>query len=65
MRNFAPHKPRTRRSAHRSVTELEDDIRRWINDWNSNPRPSAWTKTADEILETFAVYCLRITGPGR
>jgi hypothetical protein len=28
-----------RRSAHRSVTELENDIRKWINEWNKNPRP--------------------------
>ena len=33
-----------RRSAHRSVTELETDIRKWINEWNNkNPRPFAWT----------------------
>jgi hypothetical protein len=37
-----------RRSAHRSVTELEDDIRRWISEWNKNPRPFIWTKSADE-----------------
>jgi transposase len=49
-----------RRSAHRSVTELEDDIRRWINEWNSNPRPFTWTKPADEILETLAAYCQRV-----
>ena len=39
-----------RRSAHRSVTELETDIRKWINEWNKDPRPFVWTKTADEIL---------------
>jgi transposase len=53
-----------RRSAHRSVTELEDDIRRWISEWNKNPRAFAWTKSADDILETLASYCQRITGPG-
>jgi hypothetical protein len=42
--------------AHRSVTELEDDIRRWINEWNKNPKPFIWTKTADDILETLAPY---------
>jgi hypothetical protein len=25
-----------RRSAHRSVTELEADIRKWINEWNKH-----------------------------
>jgi transposase len=49
-----------RRSAHRSVTELETDIRKWINEWNKNPKPFVWTKTADEILETLAAYCERI-----
>ena len=53
-----------RRSAHRSVTELEDDIRRWISEWNKNPGAFAWTKSADDILETLARYCQRITGPG-
>jgi transposase len=52
-----------RRSAHRSVTELEDDIRTWINEWNKNPRPFAWTKPADDILETLAAYCHRISSP--
>jgi transposase len=46
-----------RRSAHRSVTELENDIRKWITEWNKNPKPFIWTKTADEILETLAAYC--------
>jgi transposase len=54
-----------RRSAHRSVTELETDIRKWINEWNKDPKPFIWTKTADEILETLAAYCQRIIGPGR
>jgi transposase len=53
-----------RRSAHRSVTELEDDIRKWINEWNKDPKPFMWTKTADEILETLAAYCQRITDSG-
>lgn len=49
-----------RRSAHRSVTELEADVRRWINEWNKDPKPFVWTKTADQILETLAAYCMRI-----
>jgi transposase len=53
-----------RRSAHRSVTELETDIRKWINEWNKNPKPFVWTKTADEILETLAAYCNRINDSG-
>jgi transposase len=53
-----------RRSAHRSVTELEADIRKWINEWNKNPKPFVWAKTADEILETLAAYCERIIDSG-
>ena len=49
-----------RRSAHRSVIELEDDIRKWITEWNKNPKPFTWTKSADDILETLAAYCQRI-----
>jgi transposase len=53
-----------RRSAHRSVTELEADIRKWINAWNKDPQPFVWTKTADEILDTLAAYCRRISDSG-
>ncbi len=49
-----------RRSAHRSVTELEADVRQWINEWNADPKPFVWTKTADQILDTLAAYCTRI-----
>jgi transposase len=54
-----------RQSAHRSVTELEADIRKWINERNKNPRPFAWTKSADDILETVAEYCQQITDSGQ
>jgi transposase len=53
-----------RRSAHRSVTELEADVRTWTIEWNKNPRPFVWTKTADQILDTLAAYCQRITDSG-
>ncbi|WP_326798103.1 IS630 family transposase [Streptomyces sp. NBC_01808] len=49
-----------RRSAHRSVTELERDIRQWINEWNKDPKPFVWAKTADQILDTLTAYCQRI-----
>jgi transposase len=50
-----------RRGSHRSVRQLNADIRDWIETWNDNPRPFVWTKTADEILESIARYCERIT----
>lgn len=53
-----------RRGTHRSVRELERDIRDWIETWNENPRPYVWVKTADQILESLARYCQRISGAG-
>jgi transposase len=49
-----------RRAAHRSVTQLNRDIRDWIDTWNDQPRPFVWTKTADEILDTLRAYLQRI-----
>jgi transposase len=49
-----------RRGTHRSVRQLNADIRTWIQTWNDNPRPFVWTKTADEILDSIARYCTRI-----
>src|ERR1700683_381959 len=53
-----------RRGAHRSVRELNTDIRAWIETWNENPRPYVWTKTTDQILETISRYCNRTTASG-
>ena len=49
-----------RRGAHRSVRDLNADIRAWVNTWNENPRPYVWTKTTDQILESITTYCNRI-----
>ena len=53
-----------RRGVHRSVAELEADIRAWLAHWNENPRPYVWVKTADEILTNLARYCERISETG-
>jgi transposase len=45
-----------KRSAHRSVRELTDDLNQWIATWNDNPRPFVWHKTADEILDSLKKY---------
>jgi hypothetical protein len=50
-----------RRSTHRSVTELETDVQPWIQSWNENPKPFVWTKNADEILDSLAHYCHKLT----
>src|SRR6266542_5637774 len=52
------------RGVHKSVQALEADIRTWIETWNEDPRPFVWTKTADEILDSLAAYCQRISGAG-
>jgi len=53
-----------RRGTHRSVPELNADIRDWMEHWNENPRPYIWTKTAEQILDTLANYCQRINDSG-
>jgi transposase len=51
-----------RRGVHKSVQALEADIRDWIAQWNQNPKPFAWTKTAEEILNSLAEYLSKISG---
>ena len=53
-----------RRGVHKSVQALEADIRAWIANWNQDPRPFTWTKTAEEILNSLARYIERISGAG-
>jgi hypothetical protein len=48
------------RSTHHSVKELETDVQAWIGAWNHDPKPFAWTKTADEILHNLASYYTQI-----
>jgi hypothetical protein len=53
-----------RRGVHQSVHALEAGIRAWIDGWNADPKPFAWTKTAEEILDSLARYIARISGAG-
>ena len=50
-----------KRGTHRSVRDLVASIRTWITGWNDNPKPFVWHKTADEILDSLASYCPRIS----
>jgi transposase len=43
-----------KRGTHRSVRELVASIRTWITNWNDDPKPFVWHKTADEILANLA-----------
>jgi hypothetical protein len=53
-----------RRGAHKSVQALEADIRAWIDNWNNDPKPFVWTKSADEILESLGRLLQRTSGAG-
>ena len=53
-----------RRGTHRSVTELATSIAHWVATWNDDPRPYVWHKTADEIFDSLAFYCQRISESG-
>jgi transposase len=48
-----------RRGARRSVAQLEAAIREFINAHQADPKPFAWTKTADEILESIGRFAQR------
>ena len=39
-------------------------VERWVADWNENPRPFVWHKTADQILNNLAGYLNRVPGSG-
>jgi transposase len=53
-----------KRGQHRSVRQLNAEIRRWIDTWNENPRPYVWTKTAEQILDSIRRYLERINPAG-
>jgi hypothetical protein len=53
-----------RRGVHQSVVALENDVRQWINNWNQDPKPFSWTKTAEDILQSQSKYIAKISGAG-
>jgi transposase len=53
-----------RRGVHKSVVALEKDIREWIKTWNEDPQPFVWRKSAEEIIDSLARYCQRISDAG-
>jgi len=53
-----------RRGTHRSTKELEASINDWVEHWNDEPKPFVWHRTADEILDSLASYCVRISESG-
>src|SRR5439155_286872 len=53
-----------KRSAHRSLRDLVASLHTWITNWNEDPKPYLWHKTADEILNSLASYRQRISDSG-
>lgn len=53
-----------RRGIHRSTRELEAALQRYVETYNQDPKPFAWTKTADDILEAVARFCKRTYDSG-
>ena len=48
-----------RRGVFRTTRQLENAIKDYLDIYNENPKPFAWTKTADQILESVARFCMR------
>jgi len=53
-----------KRGTHRSVRDVVASIRTWIANWNDDPKPYVWHKTADQILDSLAAYCQPINDSG-
>ena len=50
------------RGVFRSVADLEQAIKAYIEANNADPKPFRWTKTADDILASIKRFCLRTLG---
>jgi len=49
----SPNRPPAAAARHPALPrELTASIRTWIQNWNDDPKPFVWHKTADEILRT-------------
>ncbi|HUP53341.1 MAG TPA: IS630 family transposase [Longimicrobiales bacterium] len=53
-----------RRGVHRSTRALEEAIYRYVDATNRQAKPFAWTKSADQILDSVAKFCQRTSGSG-
>lgn len=53
-----------RRGVHKSVVALENDVRGWIKNWNQNPKPFVWTKTAQGKLQSLSKYIAKTSDAG-
>ena len=53
-----------KRGSHRHVRALRAAIEEFLDATNANPKPFNWTKSADQIIESLARYCQRISDSG-
>lgn len=53
-----------RRGTHRSTRQLEQAIRSYLDTYNADPKPFAWSKSADDIMASIERFCLRISNSG-
>ena len=53
-----------RRGAHRNNRELKEAIHEYMAVTNEEPKPFVWTKTADDILDSLARFCMRTSDSG-
>jgi transposase len=53
-----------KRGSHRSTRALIDAVKQYLAVSNETPKPFIWTKTADEILESIARFCVRTSNSG-
>ena len=53
-----------RRGSFRSTRELEQAIKNYLTMHNEDSKPFIWTKTADEVLNSIARFCMRTSGTG-
>jgi putative transposase len=54
-----------RRGSFKSVKQLIIKINHFVQRYNRNSKPFAWTATADSIFEKLARLCSRISGTPR
>jgi transposase len=53
-----------RRGVHRSNSELKAAIQEYLQVTNEDPKPFVWSRTADQILESVARFCMRTSDSG-
>lgn len=53
-----------RRGTHRSTRQLEQAIRAYLDNYNADPKPFVWSKSAEDILASIERFCLRISNSG-